>query len=475
VRDLAIRLETEGVTDIVAREDYGYAGTWAMADARFVRHARSESSPPALPRRAAWREYLVGISFALPLCFSAAAILGLGFSFWGGPLRGDVATAVGFGVVSSFVASGGFVQALSRRGQFFANTLQFRTCEASTWRWIRFGIVGQVASMAAALAFNAYFDWMPRPLASVAALFHLVLGLFWLSAGALYMLDKNIAVAACSLFGLAGVVLLRGSLGVDLLVAQVTGIMLASTAALLAVHRMLRRLSAADPSDVRLSPLGRELYQVWPYFTYGALYFAFLFSDRLLAWTAQARSFAEFRGEYEIALNVALLAFILQVGWIRPSVSAFYREVQLEQERHPLSAVGAFNRSLTVFYRRRLMVFAALAAGSTAAACVLAGLLAPPMRWTVAAAALSGFAFIVVSLWNVGLLFSLSRPHWVLRAIVPAYGVVLSLGYLLSRTRSPEDAAWGFSAGALTFAVLSTRYVRQAFAHLDYYYCAATE
>src|ERR1700730_16655635 len=82
VRDLAIRLETQGVSDSVAREEFGFVDTWEMAEAHFPElsarrlartHDRADVNP--IPRRSAIVDYLSGISFALPLLFSCVAIL----------------------------------------------------------------------------------------------------------------------------------------------------------------------------------------------------------------------------------------------------------------------------------------------------------------------------------------------------------------------------------------------------------------
>src|SRR6266853_723106 len=120
VRDLAIRLETEGVSDSVAREEFGFVDTWEMAEAHFPElsarqparnHFKTEvvSSPK---RSSAVMDYLSGISFALPLLFSCVAILLMRFSLWGGDLPAGQASAIGIGIACSFIASGGFVQAM---------------------------------------------------------------------------------------------------------------------------------------------------------------------------------------------------------------------------------------------------------------------------------------------------------------------------------------------------------------------------
>src|SRR5437764_13622149 len=88
VRDLAIRLETEGVSDSVAREEFGFADTWEMAEAYFPElsarpRSRNREHNEGLCAPTTSRpliDYLSGISFALPLLFSCLAILLMRFS-----------------------------------------------------------------------------------------------------------------------------------------------------------------------------------------------------------------------------------------------------------------------------------------------------------------------------------------------------------------------------------------------------------
>ena len=85
VNDLAVRLEMEGVTDAVARADYGYSDVWDMADEHLHRVRRESAEPEAQALRFnSWKEYVRGISFAFPLLFCALTMAWLKFSLWGG-------------------------------------------------------------------------------------------------------------------------------------------------------------------------------------------------------------------------------------------------------------------------------------------------------------------------------------------------------------------------------------------------------
>ncbi|MDQ6707110.1 MAG: exopolysaccharide Pel transporter PelG, partial [Acidobacteriota bacterium] len=341
IRDLAIRLETEGVSDSVARADFGFEDTWEMAEAHFSKLSQHVLLPdgPEPPRQADRRNFLLdyfnGISFGLPLLFSCVAILLLRFSLWGGELPSDQASAIGLGIACSFIASGGFVQAMSRRGLWYIGTCQFRRCANWTWKCLIQAMAALLLFGLLGVAVTAYFNWFPSRLAWLAAAFYSSLTLLWLSMGILYMLEKNMLVAAAALMGIANVALLHRAFGLDLLLSQMISIVLAAGFGIAVAMLTLKRWSRDRPGEVVREPAGRTIYYLWPYFAYGCLYFLFLFGDRLLAWTARTEvsgQLFQFRGSYEAAQDVALFAFIFQVGWVHSATVRFFKRLKACQE-----------------------------------------------------------------------------------------------------------------------------------------------
>ncbi|MCL5743039.1 MAG: exopolysaccharide Pel transporter PelG [Acidobacteria bacterium] len=481
VFDLSVRLETEGVTDTVARGTYGYASTWDMADAHYP--------VPAPPRAAAaergslvggWVEYFRGASFALPLLICCAAMLVFHFSLWGGALEPEAAVAVAVGTLGSFVVSGGFIQAMARRGLFYFGCGQFRMCAASSRQWLIWGAGATTVICLLGMVANASFDWMPASYAGLAAVFFLGLSFFWLAIGLLYILKQNLLVSASVLIGIAVVVLLHAVLKAALLPSQVAGLLGAIAFAVFAFTARMGDHIRRDSGKERPLLLAREVYLAWPYFVYGFLYYLFLFADRILAWTAgtETAPFAiQFRGDYETALDIGLFAFMLQVGWVHYALTTYHRRLKVSLGAFSVSQADAFSRDIKRFYGKTTLWFFPVAAITTLATYFLAdqtGFLEGPLIRTAAMWSLLGFPFLVVGLWNASLLFALSRPMEVLISIGSACLANLALGYLASRVGSYQDAIMGFAAGALLFAVVSGVYCLRTFRRLDYYqYTAA--
>ncbi len=483
VRDLAIRLETEGVSDSVAHADFGFEDTWEMAATHFPGlPSRAEPEQPVDrddPPRSALLEYLVGASFALPLLFSCLAILYFRFSLWGGDLPAAQASAIGLGIACSFIASGGFVQAMTRQGLWYAGTGQHRRCASSTAEWLLHAAMVLLGVGLAGIAASVYFDWFPQSSNFLTAAFFYSLSLLWLATGTLYMLERNLLVALAAVLGIGNVVFLHRLMHVDLLAAQLVSILAAACFMTACSFAILRRRTQSDPGESPRQSPARTFYHVWPYFVYGCLYYVFLFSDRLMAWTAHNESSGlalQFRGSYEAGQDVALFAFIFQVGWVHSSTVRFYERLRQRQRELPIGERAAFNRSLTRSYWQAALRFIPLAALTTVtvyAAAWKTGFFADQVHRAVATWALAGFLLLVLSLRNVSLLFALSCPGFALRAIAAACAFNIASGYLLSRFGTYDMAAGGFALGALAFAAVSTWYALQTLANLDYRHFAS--
>ena len=480
MRDLATRLETEGVTDAVAVAEFGFASTFSMAEAWLPRIQRFQALPAAVePQRSWWREYWKGISFALPMLASILSIMLLDFSLWGGDLSPEDATATGLGIVCSFLLGGGFVQVIARRGLFLAGTNQFHRCEQSTWCWARRGVASTILASLVLVAASAYWDWLPSRISLTTAAFCVALSLFWMATGIFHVLDRGMLVTWVTLGGIALVGALRFALHLPLVISQLGGILVSACAAFLISARLLRRRCEKPVVAEVPSSFLRDVFFLWPYFSYGILYYLLLFADRLVAWTAHthASAFAvQFRADYETALNLGLVSFIVEVGWVHCSTVSFYRIATQAQKNFSIGNTGGFEREMIRFYWNRLARFIPVALAGA-----IAGLLAAKAGGflhgsvlTTAACSLAGFPFLVVGLWNVSLLFALSIAQKAAAATAIACLVDLTAGYLLTRIGDYHYAIVGFLLGALVFAFLSGYWTLRAFRRLDYFYFAAS-
>jgi hypothetical protein len=288
---------------------------------------------------------------------------------------------------------------------------------------------------------------------------------------------RTLAIVWSTLAGIGIVAVLRLGLGWPLIVSQLTAILVASGAALIVAWRAIQRQT--DSSKPVLSGVQlRDVFYLWPFAVYGILYYVLLFGDRIIAWTAgtYASSFGiVFRGDYETALNLGLVAFVFQVGWVHQSTARFYREMPRQLHRFSIDETREFRRVMTQFYWSRLQRFIPFAFFASALALILAAKLAHPGYITaITTCSLAGFPFLVIGLWNASLLFGLSSAQKAAAAAAWACLTDIVIGYFLSRFGTYHYAVLGFTAGAVVFAVLSGVYSLRAFRRLDYLYFAAS-
>jgi hypothetical protein len=481
LRDLVVRLEAEGITASVSRSRYGHHDVWSLADAYLpVAQAQTPITAPDVKNARRVREYVKGMAFAAPLICSCLAVLFLRISLWGGGLTGNEAAAIAIATVAGFVVSGGFVQVIGRQGHFYKQRGEwahcYRACSSFAWTGLLCLMLCSVFGFVA----NAYFGWLPLRLLGWCTAFHLGIGSYLLISAVLYVIDGELLVALGTIIGIGIVVALNMRLGVPVLIAQISGIIAATAACIVFALLRFRHLGAYRSEAARLGTRGRLFYMLWPYFTYGLAYYLFLFTDRIIAWSARTENASlpiQFRGEYETAVDICLFAFIMQVGWVHSALVNFYRVVTSQQKKFRLDGREELKKVLLAFYSKQMIVFGGLFVASTVLSVVLIEQI-PPLRdmldFRVALLGLLATPLLAVGLWNIALLFALSRPLSVLASVGWAVALNISVGYLLSRLFSYDLAIVGFDIGTCALACVSGWFCRKLLSNFDYHYFAAT-
>jgi hypothetical protein len=479
-QDLAVRLEASGVTDQVAHSRYGFRDLWQMAEA-YLRVAQAQ--PPKLPhdalQQSTWRNYLKGMAFATPAILCCLIVLFVKVPLWGGPISGNQAVAIAVAAIAGFIVTGGFLQIIGRLGYFYKESKEWALCSRSCWSAVKLGVLALCAVTSMGFVLNAFFQWLPADLYAWCVVFNLGIGFYILISGVLHILEAKITITVGTLLGMAVVGYLFLSLHVPLMVSQICGITVATITCLAVAEARFRRMGSHLLAHVKLPPVGQLVYSLFPYFLYGGLYYAFLFADRIIAWSARTESASlplQFRGAYEAALDLCLFAFIVQVGWIHVGLVKFYRFVSAKQRRLYVKDRAALRKYMMAFYQRQILVFGLLFLGSSAV--VAAAIYAiPSLRAVilprVALLAMLGMPFLAIGLWNIALLFALSRPMFAVSATTWSLITNVAVGYLLSRMIAYDLAIIGFLIGACALSYISARYCRRTLAHFDYYFFAS--
>lgn len=506
---VAVALESRGIRDADATRRFGRPDVFALADdvhRRCRRLLAEGASPPRTrapspaPGLSLLRLYAQGVLAALPMVVPLAAVL-VGFGVSGG-FTDEHATALVLGMALSFVVAGGPMQAIGRLGAYYRGQGSVVLATRVTCGILRLALTLALGAALAWYGLNLALGLFPHEIALASALFSLALATLWLTLAILHS-GQRYWLILVSVVSWVATFLLLASVGVPVLLAQGLGIAAAAALAFVVGVAPLRRQAAALDEGLVRTRLPRAVLLVHaaaPYLAFGALYFGFLFADRVVGWSVSAPSGYPlfFRRAYETGVSFALVSLVPTLALLHAALHGFTARCTSAQRRFRPEEVLAHNRSLERYYvgglalvtvvatlsvvltslvARELVEAGALgAAGAGAADAALgvtqaldAGVVAPFVFWWAAL----GYGLLAWGLLNAGILFSLSRPAPLMWAMVVGGLGGTGVGFALSRSLGYWYSAAGLATGAFLFALVSAGAVIRVLRRLDYHLYAS--
>ena len=492
--EVAAQLEVMGLRDADARTLYGQRDLFELARAIEQLVQQRAVVPPVEPedppkkQPSFLKHYAMGSMFALPMLLQAAAILTWGYGLWGA-LDVDVrtGTAIALGFIASYVISGGFVQAIVRRGLFYVYQQEPALARWVVLRGWWLGARVTLGLLVPALVFNALYRLLPWDLFFTAALYYAALSLLWLNWSMIYIAASRIWLAVSTAIALGVVIAAARLVGWSPIAANAAGL---ATAAAISFAAGLRALG---PRGRPINPprLTILVYSTSRYFLYGLLYNLFVFLDRVLAWTARTgrEDFPPYSfwlsARYELGMDLALVVVILLAGVVEASIQTFSNSLVPVQKSLQSTERKQFADWFRRFYARRVAILAACAVVAVAAARALFGVVARipnrQIQWSIHTmtattafwAGAAGYALLMLALQNLLLLLTLSRVEVAARAVAIALAVNAVAGFVASRAFHYSYASFGLVAGAAALFAITWRDIRRAGEDLDYHYFAA--
>lgn len=435
------------------------------------------------------KSFLRGLIFALPMAISVASMLTLKFSLWSYEnLSVELATCIAIGTILSFVVVGGYTQAIARRGFFYIYQGYYNMARKVTFSFIRYGYITCLAASGLLYLFNLIFNIFPIDMFGYIALYFFFLNSIWLSVTVMYILRKELIFTGLIIVGIGGVYVLFVLLEMDIIFAQLIAILFVSIVGMVMVMYFFKAAAKKEEKGIapKMPRSSITVYSVMPYFTYGFLYFSFLYVDRIMAWSANSGTYMPyviwFRGEYELGLDFALLALMIPLGVCEVIVNKLMLDVEASYKSYWGFEADRMNNHFQKVYNRLLLIISGVSIGSA----LLIYLLIKTLNRTymnsagkaLIATAKTEFVFIIglvayvilaVALMNAVILFSLSQAQRVNRSILPALSLNFIVGFLLSRWIDFSYAVFGALSGCILFLILSIQAVRQVFRKLDFH------
>ena len=499
--EIAAQLEVMGLRDEDARNRYAALDLFELArviDRRFragVYPFVVEGEDPVPHRNRVLRflrRYLAGIVFAMPMALQAATMLLWGYGIWGAvDLELTQGSAIALGFIASYIVAGGFSQSIVRRGLFYIYQKEEVLARWAAMRGWWIACRTMLALLVPALLANALFRILPWSMVIVAAAFYAGLGVLWLNWALIYLVRKShwfVIVTALAL----GAVLFAGKvLHLAPIVANVVGVVTADVLSFGAGWWQLRRMSRGRAEPVNPPRLVVLVYSTSRYFVYGLLFNAFLFADRVIAWTTPVgrQDFPPYpfwlSVRYELAMDLALVVAIVMSGVVAVTIERFSEELIPMEKQTRSDAVRDFIKANRGIGRRNTywLVVAAVVAAAAAVAVFAAlqrvanpvlheALMARPTM-AVFAAATIGYVFFMFAVRNLLLLLTISRVQDAVRSVAIAFVVNVVAGFVCSRAFHYAAAVAGMVAGSVVMMLVAGRAVRRTLDDLDYHYFAA--
>ncbi|WP_231956081.1 hypothetical protein [Aneurinibacillus soli] len=499
--EIAVLLETMGWNDKRVYEAFRLEGVFELAEEiwELLQQKIVFTSFSKPQEKSKWvllyemlRSFLRGLLFALPMAISVFSMLSLKFSLWSYEnLSVDLATCIAIATILSFLLVGGFTQAIARRGFFYLQQGYYNMGRRITFYFIRLGYILCALTIVVVCLINIIFNLLPYHLFLIFLLYFVFLTLIWLSVTVMYILRKEFIFSGLILLGIFIVFVLFVLLKIDILFSQLIAIAFVALLGMVLSLYFFKREEKREEKGIvpKLPRLAVITYLVMPYFIYGFLYFFFLYVDRVMAWSANSEFmpfFIWFRGDYELGLDFALLALMLPLGVSEVVVNKMMQDLEDSQKGYSGFEIERLCRHFLKLYHKWFLVTAVasvvscllvfitlLLANDSYYAFAGKDLLFGHTTYFVFICALIAYLILAMALMNAVILFSLSQPKLVNRAILPAIVVNAVVGFLLSRWFEYSYGVFGLLAGTIVFAILSYRQINHVLRHLDEYLFAA--
>ena len=501
--EIAAQLEVLGYRDTDARDRFGFDDVFAMADAIFDLFRRGVLQPKLeakddtpRPNRVLFflRHYLEGFAVSLPMVLQGATMILWGYGLWGAiDLDIRTGTAIALGFIASYVVTSGFSWAITRRGLFYYYQKEGALARWSVlrmwWIAVRFAVVLIIP----ALIINAIYGVLPGDLFWTALAYYGGLVFLWLNWSMIYLVRRTAWLLAVLALSIAIVAFTAGSLGWPIIAANLAGLAVADVLTFLVGLTALNRWARDGAGKPAMSPprLAVLVYTTGEVFLYGLLYSAFIFADRLIAWTA-TRGREDFppypfwlNARYELGMDVALIVVVLLAGIVEYMTQRMSYTLVPAQKGTRTSSAGSFVQRFRSADRRDALLITASAVVSVAVAVIVfdalrafpddrlqASLRSTTTVFVFWVAAVS-YGVFMIGLQSILAMMALSRADLAVRTLGTGLAVNVATGFLVSRSIHYSMAVAGLLAGSIVVAVLARRRLRSLLAELDYHYYAA--
>jgi hypothetical protein len=485
-RELAAQIESFGYTDRAAQEA-GFPNIFAYAEhlfSCFQADPRPAERIVRSPNRTAlWAEIKCAMrKFSLSLAYAVPWMALLTLEY----LRPDalrvspeLGGALSLSLIASLTTSGGFIQMISRSGNFYYGLKEPVLARQTCMSLLNLGLTCSLLLAVLGMMLGFYFRLFTGNYLVLAAINYVALSVLWMFCALLSVQGRGWCIPLVFLLSalVSGLLRIFAHSGATILLMlwPLVAVLAALGFALAGFHRAEKGHAGAGGSvRPRLGVLAISLV---PFYLYGTVYFSFLFADRLAAGSAipwvSGLSFG-IDPAYKRGMDLVLLAFLVTAAlaeYLGDSFLRFWHQLAAEL---PQTA----GEQLIVRLRRRhwttmLVIFTVFVMTSLGAwlAFSRSGTLGSSPR-LLQTAVLGGLGYLLLNmaLLDTIILASVNASSLALGAVTLGLVVNVLTGYELSHLWGVQYAAGGLLAGSAVVLWKCHAAVRQILRSPDYHY-----
>ena len=485
-REVAALLESLGYNDRSAKE-WGFPNIFSLAEHLFARLQQNPTPDGKAGQngrrlslwaetRCAMRKFSLSLAYAIPWvvmltleCLRPDAL----------QVSPEIGGALSLSLIVSLITAGGFVQMISRSGNFYYGLKEPIVAHRTCMLLLNIGLTGSLFLALLGMMFGSYFHLFAGNYLVLAAINYVALSLLWMFCAVLSV--QGIGWCIPFIFALSIVIsLLIKSLAdsgtiILLMLCPLMAVLCALACVLVGSYHAERKYAGSkDSARPRFVVMFISLV---PFYVYGTVYFSFLFADRLTAGSAvpwvSGLSFG-IDATYKKGTDLVLLAFLITAALVEYLGDSFLRFWQRLAAELPQPASEQLMVNLRKHHSKSILaIFTAFVVIALSAWFVFSrsGSLAPAPR-LLQTAVLGGLGYLMLSiaLLEIIILVSINAISKAVLAVGLGVGVNLLTGYGLSHLWGVQYAAVGLLAGSAVVLWKCNAAVRQALYHSDYRY-----
>jgi hypothetical protein len=494
--EITALLEIYGIRDIDAQEDYGFDSVFDMGrymtkyiDSKTYK-SKSLVNWEKLPSfwTRIFKNYIRGLAFAMPMFVQIFFTLSIGYAIWSGiDMDKTKATVIALGTFLALIVTGGSAQAIGRKGLFYLK--QEEMILASNVTKVLFNVGALLVFLVGVvlIIFNFFFGILPTYYFFILIAFYFLLSFLFLNISIYYMFEEYTKILYFFLVGMIFVYIAHSIIKVKLPEAQFIALVALDIVLSFFAYKKVRELKQKNViAEGEGAPRASILfYSLMPFYTYGFLYFIFLLTDRIVAWSSNVEAkpyFIWFDVPYELGLDWALIVLILLMGFTEISIHEFMYRINDMVIKYKYNEYKKFNNSVYSFFKKFntlylifsiviifIVYYTIYISSEIFDNKYIENFLNSYTPFVYFISSIS-YAFMVNGLMNILFIFSFSRQDFSVKSISLATLINVLTGVILSRIFGLEYAVFGLLFGSLVFWAFSFNYAASMLKKLEFYY-----